>query len=114
MARTPHYKSIGIYNNRKGYYKSISRAIGKALEEEEVIIDRGVLQPFLIYSLVKTYLRFYNWFTNKIFFKRGKAKFMIYSLDVFCQDKSKEAWKEIKEELRGVISGEYRIEKKKG
>lgn len=110
MARTPHYTIVDIYNNNKGFKNSLTKAIETALREENVKIDRKILQPFLIYSLLKSYLRLYKWFTNTIFFKRGKTKFLIYSMDIFCQGESKEAWKEVKKELSGVID-EYRSRK---
>ena len=104
-----YHKLIKAYNRQKGYGRSVKKAVLKAMEEEGATgtfaTKDGVISAFLSYSIMKSYIRFYKWFTKNVFFKRGKMKFILYSLDVFTQSEGKEAFEEVKKELLAVKYG---------
>ena len=104
--KIPYLKVMKKYNIRKGYGGSVRKAMIKAIEEEskspdDLIINysKGVVPAFLTYALFKSFLRFYKWVVREIYFKRGKTKFLLYTLDVFTQGEGRKAYDEVKKEL---------------
>jgi len=99
--KTNFLKVLKLFNQKKGFKTSVRKAILKAFKEEgNPINPKNYLAiAFLSYVLTRVYLRFYKWFTENIFFRKGVIKFMLYSLDVFIPFESKKVYEEIKSEL---------------
>jgi len=100
----PYFKTIKIYNNRKGFRTSVNNAIHKAIEEElrgheGNIIDNRYYEAFFSYILWKCFLRFYKWVVSNIVFKKKKTKFLLYTLQIFVHGEASNVYKEIEKEI---------------
>lgn len=95
---------ILLFNRSKGFNTSCRKALVKAFEDEGNIIDPKDqrLAVFISYVTLRIYLRFYKWFVRNVYFRRGKTKFVLYSLRMFCPIDSRPVLEEIFNEVSKI------------
>ncbi len=99
QAKDSYFKAIRRFNAEKGIGESAVKAVNVAMAEEMPFSKDRRLIAFIVYALCKCYFRRYRNFVRNIYFKRGKAKFVFWSLKQNFSDVSAEAFNEVEKAL---------------